>query len=111
MYVTNPRGLDSSWWKMPARGNDKDVKVKGWQVLCYLKKLNKKGRDTFIIPPADKKRILALGKDQKVTLFQTASRKKKVRVYEHSDNEEEQEVDGDDEGEEEEVGEVINFCV
>ena len=51
MYVTDPRVLDGTWWKKPAVGTDKNVQVKGWQVLCYLKKLNKKEAN-FIISPA-----------------------------------------------------------
>ena len=103
MFVTDPRVLTGSWYKKPATGADKDVKIKGWQVLCYLKKLNKTGKN-WVISPADQERILQTGKDDKLILFEPATAEREaIRTFERSDSDESMECSGADELEEDEL--------
>ena len=85
MYVTDPRVLRGSWWKKPAIGADKDNKIKGWQVLCYLK-LNKSEKN-FVISPVDQERILQAEKDENLVLFEPATAlREKIYVFQQSDS-------------------------
>ena len=97
IYVTDPRVLRGSWWKKPAIGADKDTKIQGWQVLCYLKKLNKSGKN-FVISPVDQERILQAGKDENLVLFEPATAQREAtRTFQRSDSDESMEGSSADE--------------
>ena len=60
--------------------------------MCYLKKLNRKGKN-FVTSPADQERILQAGKDKNLVLFEPATAQREaIHTFQRSDSD--QSVEG-----------------
>jgi hypothetical protein len=103
LLVTDPSCLRKRWDAVP-KSRGAAEKVYGWEVLTYLKKLNKKGRSGWMISSKDQTEILTIGEDRKLVLFQDPpdERHPAPLNFVHSEDDDRSESDADhDESEDE----------